>query len=87
MSPVPDVIPNIDFSLFLSGDEDRISDCVKQIHDACATAGVFRLVNHGIPLQAQQDILEAAKDLFNLPLEQKLAVDKSKVIRTFSKTS
>jgi len=69
--------PVIDFSDFLSGDDERVQRCASQIRDACLTQGFFQIVNHTIPLSLQRDILEMSKQFFDLPLDDKLKLDKS----------
>lgn len=44
------------------------------IGHACKTWGAFQLTNHGIPRKLLEDVQEASRDLFALPMEQKLKV-------------
>ncbi|KAJ5999269.1 Oxoglutarate/iron-dependent dioxygenase [Penicillium sp. IBT 35674x] len=46
------------------------------LRDACKHFGFFQLVNHAIPTDLQQQVLEQTKDLFKLPLETKQKYDK-----------
>lgn len=71
--------PVIDFSDFLSGDEQRMQYCADKIRDACLTQGFFQIVNHDIPASLQKDIFKASKAFFALPLEEKMKLDKSLV--------
>lgn len=70
--------PVIDFSDFLSGDETRMKHCAEQIGQACRTQGFFQIVNHPIPLSLQKEMFKIAKEFFELPLEEKMKLDKSK---------
>lgn len=49
---------------------------VHEVRDACEQFGFFQLVNHPIPTDLQQQVLEQSKDLFRLPLETKQKYDK-----------
>lgn len=43
----------------------------KKLEEACKDWGLFRLVNHGIPLTLLKDLQEVAKELFSLSFEAK----------------
>lgn len=68
--------PAIDFSDFLSGENDRIEKCCRKIHEACSTQGFFQIVNHTIPSELQKKMFELSKKFFALPLEEKMKLDK-----------
>lgn len=69
--------PVIDFSDYLSGDQKRMEHCAAQIREACITQGFFQIVNHDIPLSLQKEMFKVSKEFFDLPLEEKMKVDKS----------
>ncbi|KAF4993050.1 hypothetical protein FGRMN_6738 [Fusarium graminum] len=69
--------PVIDFSDYLSGDQKRMEHCAAQIREACLTQGFFQIVNHDIPLSLQKEMFKVSKEFFNLPLEEKMKLDKS----------
>ncbi|KAF5615593.1 Oxoglutarate iron-dependent oxygenase [Fusarium tjaetaba] len=69
--------PVIDFSDYLSGDQKRMEHCAAQIREACLTQGFFQIVNHGIPLSLQKEMFKVSKEFFDLPLEEKMKLDKS----------
>ncbi|KAI0121344.1 MFS transporter [Xylariales sp. AK1849] len=71
--------PVIDFSDYLSGDKKRMQHCADQIHEACTTQGFFQIVNHPSPLSLQKEMFKIAKEFFDLPLEEKMKLDKAKV--------
>ncbi|KAK4759489.1 hypothetical protein SAY87_022620 [Trapa incisa] len=50
---------------------------VKLIGHACKTWGVFQITNHGIPQELLDEIECAARNLFSLPSQQKLAASRS----------
>ncbi|PYH96498.1 oxidoreductase [Aspergillus ellipticus CBS 707.79] len=63
--------PVIDFEPFYSGDVERKALLIRQIRHACERHGFFQLVNHRVPTDLQEAILNQARDLFRLPLEIK----------------
>ena len=75
--PSNKVPPVIDFSDYLSGDQKRMEHCATQIREACTNEGFFQIVNHDIPLSLQKEIFKMSKKFFDLPLEEKMKVDKS----------
>lgn len=63
--------------------DDR-SLIVQQVADACKDYGFFQVINHEVPLEAVERVLEVAKEFFNLPVEEKLKLysdDPSKTMR------
>ncbi|KAK2597578.1 hypothetical protein N8I77_012357 [Diaporthe amygdali] len=68
-------IPTIDIGPYL---EDASTDAAKKVVDdvrnACMTAGFFSLVGHGIPREMQDNVLDAAKRFFDLPVAEKEAL-------------
>lgn len=75
--------PVIDFSDYLSGDQKRMEYCAAQIREACLTQGFFQIVNHNIPLNLQKEMFKVSKEFFDLPLEEKMKLDKSLVSEHF----
>ncbi|KAG4923635.1 hypothetical protein JHK87_049175 [Glycine soja] len=59
----PDTIPIIDLSCL---DHDT-----NKLEEACKDWGLFRLVNHGVPLTLLNELQEMAKELFSLSFEVK----------------
>lgn len=49
----------------------------EMIGHACRTWGVFQVINHGVPLNLLAEIECESKNLFSLPLEQKLKAARS----------
>lgn len=68
-------IPTIDIAPYL---EDPASEAaarvVRHVRNACMTVGFFSLVGHEIPRKVQDDVFQAAKRLFALPIEEKRAL-------------
>lgn len=71
--------PVIDFSDFLSGEQQRVQHCVEEIRTACTTQGFFQIINHPIPLSLQKEMFKKSKEFFALPMEEKMKLDKSQV--------
>ncbi|CAN0922770.1 Protein DOWNY MILDEW RESISTANCE 6 [Linum grandiflorum] len=71
-------IPVIDLSI-----PDR-SLLVRQIEDACTNFGFFQVINHGVGLEAKEEMLRVATEFFELPVEEKMKIysdDPSKTMR------
>jgi isopenicillin N synthase-like dioxygenase len=65
-------IPTVDISSYLKdANGPRSQEIVSQIRQACITSGFFQIVGHGIDGELQKTIIECARDLFHLPLEEK----------------
>nr|XP_043624049.1 gibberellin 3-beta-dioxygenase 1-like [Erigeron canadensis] len=47
-------------------------NAMKLIGHACKTWGVFQITNHGVPLDLVQEMESAGRNLFSLPIQQKL---------------
>ena len=62
-----DSIPVVDLSLLASGDAGAIRD----LDSACREWGFFMIVNHGIPQDLVDGVLEATREFFDLPEEEK----------------
>ena len=63
--PDPDPVPVIDLECL---DQDK-----EKLEDACKDWGLFRLVNHGVPLTLLKQLQDQAKELFSMPYESKHA--------------
>lgn len=62
-----DSIPIIDLSLLASGNARAIHD----LDSACRQWGFFMVVNHGIPQELINGVLEATREFFDLSEEEK----------------
>ncbi|OMO97243.1 Oxoglutarate/iron-dependent dioxygenase [Corchorus olitorius] len=67
MSHLSSLIPIIDMSLLLMGNEDELN----KLDLACQEWGFFQLVNHGVPNEVLQKMKDSAAEFFDLPLEEK----------------
>ncbi|XP_051114197.1 protein DOWNY MILDEW RESISTANCE 6-like [Andrographis paniculata] len=57
---------------------------IKQIGDACRDYGFFQVINHGVPKEIVDSILEVARAFFSLSVEEKMMLysdDPSKTMR------
>lgn len=78
---MPFLIPTVDISPYLRDPSSSAAkDVVETIRSACLTTGFFQITGHGIELDVQQGILEAAKNLYNLPMGEKRKLHMSKNI-------
>ncbi|KAL7003759.1 Protein DOWNY MILDEW RESISTANCE 6 [Sarracenia purpurea var. burkii] len=62
---------------------DRIL-IIQQIGEACRTYGFFQVINHGVPVELVEKMLEVAEEFFALPVEEKMKLysdDPSKTMR------
>ncbi|KAK2865075.1 hypothetical protein FQN49_003935 [Arthroderma sp. PD_2] len=67
----------LDYSDFVSGNSELTKKFLDGIGHACRTQGFFQIINHPISLELQNEILDAATKFFNLPLKEKLKLDKA----------
>lgn len=68
-------IPTIDIRPYLRDPtSEAAAKVVRDVRNACMSVGFFSLVGHGLPRKMQNDLFAAAKKLFDLPLEEKLAL-------------
>ncbi|XP_068639139.1 2-oxoglutarate-dependent dioxygenase 19-like [Aristolochia californica] len=64
-------IPTIDFSLFSSGNPAQRSQVVRDLGDACREWGFFMVINHGVPEELREAMMEVCTAFFNMPEEEK----------------
>jgi isopenicillin N synthase-like dioxygenase len=66
------VIPTIDLAAYLADPSSpEALKIVGKVRDACMNTGFFSLVGHGISKELQEQIFNAGKTFFALPLEEK----------------
>ncbi|KAM0903995.1 hypothetical protein ACQ4PT_018312 [Festuca glaucescens] len=66
-----DGIPVVDLEVLANGDSDRRSEAIRHLGRACAEWGFFMVINHGVPESLQGATMDACKELFSLPTEEK----------------
>ena len=72
MSP-PFLIPTVDISSYLTDPTStEAKEVVAKLRDACMTSGFFQVVGHGVSPRLKGEVFEAAKKIFDLPLEEKI---------------
>ncbi|KAL2824286.1 Clavaminate synthase-like protein [Aspergillus cavernicola] len=79
----PSAPPILDFSPFYGSDTEAKANLVQQVRVSCEYNGFFQITGHRIPLDLQRRVMSCAKRFFNLPLDEKLAVDKN--LNTFNR--
>ncbi|XP_042494313.1 protein DMR6-LIKE OXYGENASE 1-like [Macadamia integrifolia] len=81
-------IPLIDLSLLTSHQSlegyskdlpQAISDLVQEIGSACKDWGFFQVINHGVPSDVRRRVETAAKEFYELPLEEKRKVRRDEI--------
>lgn len=75
-----DSIPTIDISLLTSDDPDQRSKAIRDLDKACQEWGFFMAVNHGIPEELMQKMIEISEEFFNLGEEEKPEFDPKNVL-------
>jgi isopenicillin N synthase-like dioxygenase len=73
----PTAPPILDFSPFYGADSVAKAKLVQQVRESCEYNGFFQITGHRIPRELQMRVMNAAKRFFALPLEEKMAIDKS----------
>ncbi|KAF2682003.1 Clavaminate synthase-like protein [Lentithecium fluviatile CBS 122367] len=68
--------PILDFSAFYSGDAAAKQKLVEDVRNCCLHNGFFQITGHAVPLELQQRIMGWNKKFFDLPLEQKMKINK-----------
>ncbi|KAK7545602.1 1-aminocyclopropane-1-carboxylate oxidase [Phyllosticta paracitricarpa] len=68
--------PLLDFSVFYSQDPAAKKKLVDQVRDCCLHNGFFQIINHPVPVELQQRVMQWNKRFFDLPLEVKKSVGK-----------
>jgi isopenicillin N synthase-like dioxygenase len=64
-------IPVIDFSAFLTNDTTQQRETAREIYQACHEIGFMYLKNHGVPKPLLEQVFQASKSFFALPIAVK----------------
>lgn len=66
-------IPTVDLSPYLEDSSSSTGEqVVEEIRSACTTSGFFQIIGHGVSRELQGHVFDAAKAVFDLPVEEKL---------------
>jgi isopenicillin N synthase-like dioxygenase len=76
---LPSAPPILDFSPFYGGDSEAKSKLIEEVRKCCHYNGFFQITGHRVPLDLQRRVMECSRRFFDLPLEEKLKIDKSKI--------
>jgi len=71
-------IPIIDYADAFSKDFEKRKQLAVKVYDACVRVGFFYVKNHQVPESVMTNVFTAAKDFFDLPLEEKMEIDLNK---------
>ncbi|EMS54532.1 Flavonol synthase/flavanone 3-hydroxylase [Triticum urartu] len=66
-----DGIPVVDLAVLLNGDAGERSQAIRHLGRACQHWGFFMVTNHGVPEALQSAMMDACRELFGLPPEEK----------------
>ncbi|KAG8087369.1 hypothetical protein GUJ93_ZPchr0010g7636 [Zizania palustris] len=64
-------IPVVDLAVLVDGSADERSLAIRELGRACEDWGFFMVTNHGVPEALQEAVMDACKQLFSLPMEEK----------------
>ncbi|GMG36061.1 unnamed protein product [Aspergillus oryzae] len=73
----PTAPPILDFSPFYGGDNEAKAKLVEEVRKCCNYNGFFQITGHRVPLDLQRRVMNCSKRFFDLPLEEKMQIDKS----------
>ncbi|OOF93958.1 hypothetical protein ASPCADRAFT_516918 [Aspergillus carbonarius ITEM 5010] len=73
----PSAPPILDFSSFYGGDSAAKAQLVEAVRNSCLYNGFFQITGHRVPLELQRRVMQCAQRFFELPLEEKLKIDKN----------
>ncbi|KAL7599047.1 2-oxoglutarate-dependent dioxygenase 19 [Lactuca sativa] len=75
-----DSIPTIDFSLLTSPDPSLRLQVIQELGDACKDWGFFQVINHGVPEDLMNMVVEKSNEFFNLTDEEKKDFEEKDVL-------
>ena len=70
------LIPLIDIAPFFSGDAAARERVAAEVRDACESIGFLVIKGHGVPTVVVDALYREARAFFDLPLEEKLRIEK-----------
>ncbi|RAL03261.1 Clavaminate synthase-like protein [Aspergillus ibericus CBS 121593] len=74
----PSAPPILDFSSFYGEDSAAKAQLVEAVRNSCLYNGFFQITGHRVPLELQRRVMRCAQRFFDLPLEEKLKIDKNR---------
>lgn len=69
-----ETLPIIDISGLRAGEGKAAMEVGRQINEACASIGFFYVTDHGVAAETIDEAVNAGKEFFHLPLEEKRRV-------------
>ena len=84
---LPPTVPTIDLQKLERDIDDNSLGELANVERACREIGFFQLKNHGVPIDLQDAILDAAKGVFDLPqnIKKSLSIEHSTTSRGMNK--
>ncbi|KAJ5313007.1 hypothetical protein N7508_003837 [Penicillium antarcticum] len=73
----PAAAPILDFSPFYGEDSEAKSKLIDEVRKCCHYNGFFQITGHHVPLDLQRRVMNCSRRFFDLPLEEKLKIDKN----------
>ncbi|KAJ5913553.1 Oxoglutarate/iron-dependent dioxygenase [Penicillium tannophilum] len=73
----PSAPPILDFSPIYGEDGEAKTRLVEEVRKCCHYNGFFQITGHRVPLELQRRVMNCSKRFFDLPLEEKLKIDKN----------
>jgi len=70
-------VPTIDISPYLlSPTSPSGQKVIAAVKEACTSTGFFQLIGHGISPSLQEKVFKGSAELFKLPMEEKIKLDR-----------
>ena len=70
-------IPTVDLAAFIGGSEEERHQIAARVDDICRSIGFLIIENHGVPRDIGDAAWSVARQFFDLPVDEKLAVQSS----------
>ncbi|KAJ5257236.1 hypothetical protein N7478_013340 [Penicillium angulare] len=74
----PAAPPILDISPIYGADSETKSRLVEEVRKCCHYNGFFQITGHRVPLELQRRVMDCSKRFFDLPLDEKLQIDKNR---------
>ncbi|KAJ5723071.1 hypothetical protein N7488_001106 [Penicillium malachiteum] len=73
----PTAPPILDFSPIYGNDNEAKAELLEEVRKCCLYNGFFQITGHRVPLELQRRVMNCSKRFFDLPLDEKLQIDKN----------